>query len=185
MCMNTQTLSMEPDLAQDPFATVFWKIDGKLREDGDYLDAITYGATPITTLKRYRTIIDFLFCELLGGAWKQRCIRFYRDEGPILAKCLTRDEIERYQAVLLIALDVPLINYLVKRRLRWCRFRSVVLNSARHSGIQIPNPKLPNSNRHTAATSKAASPTVTSKPDPQKEWRDGRDGKRFMRRRIR
>lgn len=62
--------------------SVFPSVD-ELLEDSDYQKALEFIGHR-KDMRRYRSVVDFLFAELIGGKWKASCFRFYEGNGPKL-----------------------------------------------------------------------------------------------------
>ena len=58
-------------------------------------------------MDRYRSMVDFLFCEIFPNPWRYRCFRFYEEEGPRLKDIpgFVEDHREHYDGLMCIVLD--------------------------------------------------------------------------------
>jgi hypothetical protein len=122
------------------FGSVFSGVASELSEHEDFRQALDYIGSRMDR-RRYRTITDFLFCELFGRPWPDRCRKFYAGIGPSLDECIHYKDIQDFQRILLHAMNLALINTDRKRHIPWCRFRSEVLRGATRNGMRRPSPR--------------------------------------------
>jgi len=121
--------------------TIFPKTEKKLGE-GDYIKALKYVASR-KNMNRYKSVMDFLFCEMFPTPWKFKAFRFYNDQGPQL-----KDDPEMSDALIKM-FDSILCNVVLeickdalnkdrrkewgwsnKRRVTWEQMRTVSLQQA-------------------------------------------------------
>ena len=131
---------------RDPFGSVFFRVASELNEHADFREALAYIGSRINT-QRYKTVTDFLFCELFRGPWPERCRKFYAGTGLQLDECVPYEDIEDFQKILLHALNLALINTYHNRHIPWSRFRSEVLRGATKNRMRRPNPHWPKATR--------------------------------------
>jgi len=84
--------------------SIFPQVEALLISDGDWQAALEYVAAR-KDMKRYRSMIDFLFCEL-HPRWRGACKRFYEDRGPLLKEMISVEELDHFNKRLLGALEV-------------------------------------------------------------------------------
>lgn len=90
--------------------------------DGDTLEALRFVASG-KKMGRYRSIVDFLFCEVAGEPWVSRCRAFYAERGPALRNVLPQAEIDRWDLILVRVLGYAVRCLAEERRQTWTRFR--------------------------------------------------------------
>jgi hypothetical protein len=56
-------------------------------------------------MERYRSVIDFIFCELFRG-WRKHAVAYYEDRGPLLKEMITEAERAYYERYMLLFLEV-------------------------------------------------------------------------------
>jgi len=126
----TMKLSLE---LQEAFGkTVFPKTEDILKEDGfldSYFKYICINKKGI--LKRYRSVLDFLFCELFGMTRRRKhllrdsCFAYYKGEGPKLAEIMSEKELKIYD-IIMARLVLPMIKASIdaygKRAISWKKF---------------------------------------------------------------
>lgn len=118
-------LTMRPMLRQiAPAATlsVFPAVDIML-EDTEYQKALKYVAFR-KHQKRYHSMVDFLFAELMGGRWKALCFRYYENEGPPLKNHpeVTKIALKSWEKQLCLALRIAWHNMDKRRTQSWSKF---------------------------------------------------------------
>jgi hypothetical protein len=80
------SMSLAPRLVQtqtQPATQSVFPAVERLLEDTEYQKALGYVAGR-KNMDRYRSVIDFLWSELMGGRWKAACFRYYEGKGPLL-----------------------------------------------------------------------------------------------------
>lgn len=95
-------------------------------EDTTHQEAIQYVAGR-KNMDRYRSVIDFLFCELFIQ-WQYACFKFYDETGPQLNEILSEEEIAHYDLKLVAALKMAT----VKHSPNWTKYRCFVLAELPH-----------------------------------------------------
>ena len=133
----------------DAFGSVFSEVAVELNAHEDFRQALDYIGSRVDR-RRYRTITDFFFCELFGGSWPRRCQNFYAGVGPSVEECVSCEDIQGFQCILLFAMNLALINMYLKRHIPWSRFRSEVLRGAYGNGMRRPNPQWPKAPRQAS-----------------------------------
>jgi hypothetical protein len=98
-------------------SSIFPQVELLLNEDIDHQHAIEYVAFR-KRAKKYRSVIDFLFCELYPE-WRKSCYLFYADKGPQLKKMMSKEDLARYNWRLLKAVEIAYKLYKEKRRASW------------------------------------------------------------------
>jgi len=90
----------------DSNVTVFHKLEEALLEDElGYKEAIgkSYGDEET----EYRSVIDLLFCEVMGEEWRAACRRYYLGTGDRLRDCqingepISSEQLDEWESVLL------------------------------------------------------------------------------------
>jgi hypothetical protein len=92
--------------------------------DSDHQYAIEYVAFR-KRAKRYKSVIDFLFCELYTE-WRKSCYLFYKDKGPQLKEMIENEQIAQYEWRLLKAVEVAYKLHKEKRRASWNWYKQQV-----------------------------------------------------------
>ena len=78
-------------------------------------------------MDNYRSMIDFLFCELFEQ-YRGKCFSFYLDdEKPMLKNILSHDQIKKYDYIMVQSLRLAHKIMSEKRMESWCWFKSMVL----------------------------------------------------------
>lgn len=119
-------MKIKQSLASTGGATesVFPQIDALLGGETDYWEALEYVAAR-KKMDRYRSIMDFLFCEL-HPEWQMPCRRYYAGNGPQLREQITAVQLKKYNERLLAALEVAHESITQKRRESWGAYRGRV-----------------------------------------------------------
>jgi len=84
--------------------SIFPEAERMLIEDTDFQKALEFVAAR-KAMEQYRSVIDFLFCEL-HPEWKPACQKFYNNQGSPLRDLVSVGEIERLSQRMVIALLV-------------------------------------------------------------------------------
>ena len=108
--------------------SVFPAVD-ELLEDVDVQKALKF-VSGRKNMDRYRSIVDFLFAELIGGKWKVACFRYYDDEGPRLDDDprVTIEMLESWERDLIHALKFAEEMYLAELKTSWGWFKKQLTN---------------------------------------------------------
>uniref|UniRef100_A0A6M3KZG6 Uncharacterized protein n=1 Tax=viral metagenome TaxID=1070528 RepID=A0A6M3KZG6_9ZZZZ len=109
--------------APNGFLTVFPRSE-KYLSDIDHMMALQYLASK-KRYDRYRSIMDFVFCELFPH-WKPYCFAFYREKEKRLKDIMKKDELVRYDRRILIALTKAYNWYCDKREQSWSGFMNEI-----------------------------------------------------------
>ena len=104
--------------------TIFPEVEMLLLNESDYHHALRFVAARKKT-DLYRSVIDFLFCEL-HPSWRLSCRRFYNDKGPPLIELIDPDELITCTKRLLKALEVAKQLFHEERCKNWTWFRAQV-----------------------------------------------------------
>lgn len=103
--------------------SVFVDAELLLNSDTDYWNALSYVASNKDT-RRYRSAMDFLFVHIALSPWYTRCMAFYADKSKKrLVDWLSRDEIKRWDARLVDALEMAVVWFRQDRQDSWTQFR--------------------------------------------------------------
>jgi len=109
--------------------TIFPRVE-ELLGTTEYQKALAHVSSRKTaTLKRYRSKMDFLFCEVFLE-YQKPCREFYDGEGEALGFLLEGAERELLEDKLLEALEHAYRAFRRKRRLSWVQFRLFALAAA-------------------------------------------------------
>lgn len=123
-----QTLRISGGMTETIFPTVeIW-----LQEDGDHYKSFKYVASR-KKLNRYKSVIDFLFCELFTR-YRPGCFRYYADKGPPLRKIINDAQREYAERVMLRALQEAYDIFCEQRKISWGWFRTESLK-------KVPRPE--------------------------------------------
>ncbi len=98
--------------------SIFPEVEALLLDSSDHQYALEFISTGKIALKRYRSVIDFLFCELHFG-WRPACLRFYQDKGPALREMIPPEKWAQCNKRMLKALEVAYKLFHEKRQLLW------------------------------------------------------------------
>jgi hypothetical protein len=63
--------------------SIFPEVEELLLSESDYQQALEFVAAK-KKMKRYWSMVDFLFCELVPLPWRFKCFMFYNNRGPML-----------------------------------------------------------------------------------------------------
>ena len=112
--------------------SAFPKTEDILNEDGfldSYFRYICINKKGI--LKRYQSVLDFLFCELFGVTRRRKhllrdaCFAYYKGKGPKLVEIMSEKELKIYD-IIMARLVLPMIKASIdaygKRAISWKRF---------------------------------------------------------------
>lgn len=116
--------------------TIFPETELMLR-DTEALAALKF----VSTRKKadtYRSVMDFLFCEVAGQPWIYRCRRYYEGGGLALRFILDNNEIGAWDKRLCGALVVAKRLLAQERRVSWVKFRFAVAEQAFVTGPELP-----------------------------------------------
>lgn len=110
-------LRIEISIGGGATSTIFPEVETRLLICGDYQRALEYIASR-KRMDKYRSIIDFLFCEL-HPAWRTACRLYYQGRGPLLKYMITPAQHADANQRMLVSLDVAYQQYCEKRRKSW------------------------------------------------------------------
>jgi hypothetical protein len=113
----TQTVREEISIIGGTTDSVFKKSESWLLESSDRQETIQKIGC-IRKAKRYRSVMDFIFCELFVK-YRPSCFKFYEGEGPPLREILTEEEINNYDDALLRCLYLAYDLCNTERKLSW------------------------------------------------------------------
>jgi hypothetical protein len=103
--------------------SIFIQAENLLESDGDYHSALEFVAVR-KKMNNYRSIMDFLFVEIATGPWYTRCMAYYKGKSNKKASdWLTKEEIEIWDAKLVILLNVAVEWFRQRRKESWTQFR--------------------------------------------------------------
>ena len=104
--------------------SIFPAVD-ELLENTDVQKALKFVAGR-KDMDRYRSVVDFLFAELVGGKWKEACFRYYNDEGPKLIDDprVTIEMLAKWEYDLVCALEIAEEMHLIELKTSWGWFRN-------------------------------------------------------------
>lgn len=80
-------------------------------------------------MRRYRSVIDFLFCELYPE-YRRGCFRYYRGRGQLLKWLITEDQRKQFETEMLSALEIAAVKAEGREYIYWAAFRREALKSA-------------------------------------------------------
>ncbi len=103
---------------------IFPQVEAMLLESEDYQRALEFVAAR-KKINRYRSVIDFLFCEL-HPEWRMACRRFYAGNGPQLKDQITPEQLVEFNKRLLKAIEVAYDLFCEQRRKSWGWYREQV-----------------------------------------------------------
>lgn len=101
--------------------SIFPRVDALLVSGGDWMSSLEFIAGK-RTMSRYRSMVDFLFCEL-NPEWRFSCRRFYRGDGKSLHSLISAEEVRVHEHQMLLALEVAVEAFRERRRQSWREFR--------------------------------------------------------------
>jgi len=110
-------LSQSLDITGGATESVMPRIDAWLQESADHWDALQFVASR-KDMDRYDSVVDFLLCEICPEE-RAACMRFYAGNGKRLADIRSAEIIARYEARILLFLDVCYAAHCEQRRLSW------------------------------------------------------------------
>jgi hypothetical protein len=103
-CSQLHVLKQSLEICGGATESIFPEVETMLFAGTKYQKALKYIAR-FKDMKRYRSVIDFLFCEL-HTEFRKKCFKFYDEEGPALKETLTLEEIDIYGKKLIFAIEV-------------------------------------------------------------------------------
>ena len=110
--------------------TIFPVVENWLGSSSDHQNALRYvSSKKLATMERYRSSIDYLFCEV-HLEHKKACFLFYDDEGPQLREFLGEEARARLERGMMHALELAYAAFCEQRRLSWVQFRLAALRAA-------------------------------------------------------
>lgn len=101
--------------------TIFREAESLLNESDAWL-ALKFVANS-KNMDSYRSVVDFLFCELMGSPWTSRCRSFYKGKGRQAKDWLTPEEILHFDKILCIAIRYAQLCLRTERLDTWTKFR--------------------------------------------------------------
>jgi len=125
-------------------STLFPKTEEKLEEGDDYIEALKFIARR-KNMKRYRSVMDFLFCEMFPAPWRFKAFKYYNNQGPRLINDPDMDDelVKAFDSVLCdLVLEVCVVSLNKERRrewgwsdrkLHWKHMRNISLNLLRRA----------------------------------------------------
>lgn len=105
-------------------SSIFPQVEAMLLSSTDHQAALEYVAAR-KKMERYRSMVDFLFCEL-HPEWRTACFRYYLGSGPLLKEQITLEQLVRFNNRLLKALEVAHDTFVQRRRESWVQYRERV-----------------------------------------------------------
>jgi len=117
--------SIRPELSircESEYLTTIFPLAETALEDTDTLLALKYVSTR-KKMDSYRSVMDFLFCEIAEQPWISRCRRYYEGHGLPARDIMTQVEIDRWDAVLVGVLRFAVRCLAEERRYSWTKFR--------------------------------------------------------------
>ena len=116
---------------QEPSTASMFPAVDELLEITDVQKALKFVAGR-KDMDRYRSMVDFLFAELVGGKWKAACFRFYEGEGPALKDDprVTIEMLAKWEYQLVVALNIAEEMHLMELKTSWGWFHKQWLNAA-------------------------------------------------------
>lgn len=124
----TLGMSLYQALELDPIGgcteSIFTQVEKKLTSSSDIQNALRYVSSR-KKMDNYRSMIDFLFCEL-HPYYRGSCQRFYHHGGPPLREMITAEQVAYYDRYLLTALNVAYDLFCEKRCRSWSWYRKEV-----------------------------------------------------------
>lgn len=108
--------------------TIFPLTETWLFEAGDHQCGLEHVGRR-KNMERYRSVMDFLFCELFTK-YQKDCFRYYEDKGPLLKEMISEEQVARYDSILLQAVKIAYQAFCEERKVTWGWFRTEVLKLA-------------------------------------------------------
>lgn len=109
--------------------SIFPRAEALLLDNSDYVTALgNIGSKNI--MNEYRSIMDFLFCEVHRG-YRKPCRRYYRGTGSRLLDTISPEQVFEFDRRLLIALEVTMDCHIHKCQAAWGWFLNEVNDRAR------------------------------------------------------
>ena len=109
--------------------SIFAEAERLLMSETDFQRALRFVASR-KNMNRYRSMLDFLFCEIFID-WRDRCFAYYDDETrPRLKDLIDEKQRALYDRWLVAALTLAREKLELERVASWTRFRSEVLRLA-------------------------------------------------------
>jgi len=122
-CELTQSLKVLGGVTQ----SIFPQVEALLLNNTRYQKALEYVARN-KNMNRYRSMIDFLFCELFNR-YIFKCFQFYNNNGPMLKDILSVEELAYYNQALLQALEIAYEKFRQNEKNSWTSFRCKILKA--------------------------------------------------------
>jgi len=116
------------DLVGGATESIFPNAESWILQEGDHWNALAEVARR-KNQEKYHSVMDFLFCELFTE-YRVHCFKFYEGEGPLLKEMISQEQIERYDQILLGALQIAYKAFCEKRKMSWASFRQEALKLA-------------------------------------------------------
>ncbi|MEK7575102.1 MAG: hypothetical protein AAB511_02640 [Patescibacteria group bacterium] len=122
----TQSLRQELQVSGGLTGSIFPKVDALL-EQTDFQLALQHVASR-KNMERYRSMVDFLFCEIFKQ-FQRQCFLYYYEDGPQLSKIVTDEARLRWFEEMLVR-SLNLAHQEMSREIpnprfkKWCYFRA-------------------------------------------------------------
>ena len=100
--------------------SIFPQVEALLLANTDYQKALECVAAR-KQMERYRSVIDFLFCEL-HPQWRRACFRFYLGGGQQLKDILRPEQLVEYSDRMLKSLEIACDLFREDRCKSWKQF---------------------------------------------------------------
>ncbi len=97
--------------------SIFPEVETWLLEASDHQEALKYVASR-KNMNRYRSMVDFLFCEIYTE-YRSSCFWFYKKGEGRLGDFVSKEHLAEYERVMLLALKIALEAYLNKESMNW------------------------------------------------------------------
>ena len=104
--------------------SIFPQVENKLISSSDLQNALRYVGSR-KKMSNYRSMLDFMFCEL-HPYYRNSCQRFYDHDGPPLRERINAEQVAYYNRYMLTALDVAYKLFCEKRCRSWSWYRKEV-----------------------------------------------------------
>jgi len=120
----TLKLTQALELVGGSTESIFPEVEAFLQASSDHQNALDWVASR-KKADRYRSVVDFLFCELYPEH-RGACFRFYLSGDQPFRELITMAQRSMYAWEMLQALRIAYGAFCDKRRLSWSAFRSEV-----------------------------------------------------------
>lgn len=109
--------------------SIFPHAERLLNDDADHWNAFRFVASK-KKQDSYRSVMDFFFCEIAAGPWRNRAQAFYEGHGRPAREWLSDEEKAHWDRVLVCALKVAINLHKEERRQTWTEYRLMSLRAA-------------------------------------------------------